>query len=292
MKFATVNINGRSAVAMVSPDSDQMWPIELLVGRPVTDMVDLIQHFQELRGSLQPKGSALSLSSAKLEAPIRQPRNILCIGKNYDEHAREFTISGFDNSANGISEAIPSVPIVFTKSPGSVIGDGECITYPRGLSNCVDYEAELGVIIGKSGRGITREQAYNHVWGYTIINDMTARDLQSQHKQWFLGKSLDTFCPMGPWIVTSDEVDPTSLEVRSLVNGELRQNGNTRDLIFDIPRLIETLSAGMTLIPGDVIATGTPAGVGIGFNPPRYLHPGDVVIIEISGIGRLTNQII
>jgi 2-keto-4-pentenoate hydratase/2-oxohepta-3-ene-1,7-dioic acid hydratase in catechol pathway len=291
MKFARVRVDGQSVIAIVSPESDQMWPLQFLIGRPIHEMVDLIQHFEGLRGLLQTNGSSLCLSGAKLEAPIREPRNILCVGKNYQEHALEFTQSGFDSSAKNMSESIPSVPVIFTKSPGSVIGDGECIRYPQGLSDCVDYEAELGVIIGKSGRAISREDAYSHVWGYTVINDMTARDLQSRHKQWFLGKSLDTFCPMGPWIVTSDEIDPANLVVRSLVNGELRQNGNTRDLIFDIPCLIETLSAGMTLEPGDVIATGTPAGVGIGFSPPKYLLPGDEVIVEISGIGRLTNRI-
>jgi 2-keto-4-pentenoate hydratase/2-oxohepta-3-ene-1,7-dioic acid hydratase in catechol pathway len=291
MKFARVRVDGRSLIAIVAPDSDQMWPVELLIGRPIHEMVDIIRNFEELRSLFQTNGSSQRLSNATLEAPIREPRNILCVGKNYHEHAREFTQSGFDSSAKTISESIPSVPIIFTKSPGSVIADGECVKYPRGVSDCVDYEVELGVVIGKSGCAISRESAYSHVWGYTVINDITARDLQSRHKQWFLGKSLDTFCPMGPWIVTSDEVDPTNLDIRSLVNGELRQNGNTRDLIFDIPCLIETLSAGMTLEPGDVIATGTPAGVGIGFTPPRYLVPGDEIIVEVSGIGRLTNRI-
>jgi 2-keto-4-pentenoate hydratase/2-oxohepta-3-ene-1,7-dioic acid hydratase in catechol pathway len=291
MKFARVRIDDKSVIAIVSPESDEIWPLEFLIGRPIQEMVDVIQHFEGLRSRFHTNGSSLRLSGVRLEAPIREPRNILCVGKNYREHAREFTQSGFDSSAKNIAESVPTAPIIFTKSPGSVIGDGESIRYPQGVSNCVDYEAELGVIIGKRGRAISRESAYDYVWGYTIVNDMTARDLQSRHKQWFLGKSLDTFCPMGPWIVTSDELDPTNVDIRSLVNGELRQNGNTRDLIFDIPCLIETLSAGMTLEPGDVIATGTPAGVGIGFNPPKYLFPGDEIVVEVSGIGRLTNRI-
>jgi 2-keto-4-pentenoate hydratase/2-oxohepta-3-ene-1,7-dioic acid hydratase in catechol pathway len=155
----------------------------------------------------------------------------------------------------------------------------------------VDYEAELAVVIGRGGRGITKAEARDHIFGYTILNDVTARDLQSRHKQWFIGKSIDTFCPMGPWLVTADEVDVANLEVKCWVNGELRQDANTRDLIFDVPTLIETISAGLTLMPGDVIATGTPAGVGIGFDPPRYLAVGDEVSIEISGLGRLSNRV-
>jgi 2-keto-4-pentenoate hydratase/2-oxohepta-3-ene-1,7-dioic acid hydratase in catechol pathway len=147
------------------------------------------------------------------------------------------------------------------------------------------------VIIGRGGRGITRERALDHVWGYTVINDVTARDLQKTHKQWFLGKSLDTFCPMGPWAVTADEVGEGPLDLECRVNGELRQRASTADLIFDIPTIIETISAGITLQPGDVIATGTPKGVGIGFDPPKFLKPGDVVEIGISQIGTLTNRV-
>jgi 2-keto-4-pentenoate hydratase/2-oxohepta-3-ene-1,7-dioic acid hydratase in catechol pathway len=154
----------------------------------------------------------------------------------------------------------------------------------------VDYEAELGVIIGKGGRGITASNALDHVWGYTIINDVTARDLQGRHSQWLIGKSQDTFCPMGPWAVTKDEVDLADTQIRCWVNGELRQNANTRDLIFDVPTIIATISAGVTLRPGDVIATGTPAGVGIGFSPPKYLVPGDVARIEVERIGVLENE--
>ncbi|MBA3897109.1 MAG: fumarylacetoacetate hydrolase family protein, partial [Sphingomonadaceae bacterium] len=162
---------------------------------------------------------------------------------------------------------------------------------PTGLSDKVDYEAELAVVIGKGGRGIAKADAYEHVFGYMIVNDVTARDLQASHKQWLIGKSLDSFCPMGPWLVTADEVDPESLGVRCWVNDELRQDANTVDLIFDIPTLIAALSAGITLYPGDIIATGTPAGVGIGFDPPRYLAPGDRVAIEIDGLGRLSNAV-
>jgi len=157
------------------------------------------------------------------------------------------------------------------------------------ITSSLDYEVELAVIIGRGGRGIRKSEAMRHVWGYTIINDVTARDWQRKHKQWFLGKSFDTFCPMGPIAVTADELDAGNLEVKCWVNGELRQNANTRDLIFDIPSLMATISAGLTLKPGDVIATGTPAGVGLGFNPPKFLRPGDKVSISISHLGTLTN---
>jgi 2-keto-4-pentenoate hydratase/2-oxohepta-3-ene-1,7-dioic acid hydratase in catechol pathway len=216
----------------------------------------------------------------------------MCVGKNYREHAREFAGSGFDSSTTSKEDAVPAAPIIFTKVPESVIANGTPIQYPAGVSDGVDYEAELAVVIGKGGRGIRRVKALEYVWGYTIVNDVTARDWQGRHKQWFLGKSFDTFCPMGPWIVTADELDIGSLGIRCWVNDELRQNANTRDLIFDVPTLIETISAGIMLFPGDVIATGTPAGVGIGFVPPKYLKPGDRVRIEIDGIGTLMNTVV
>jgi 2-keto-4-pentenoate hydratase/2-oxohepta-3-ene-1,7-dioic acid hydratase in catechol pathway len=186
---------------------------------------------------------------------------------------------------------VPKAPIVFTKVPECVIATGETVRYPHGVSAQVDYEAELAVVIGREGRGISREEALTHVFGYTIVNDVTARDLQSKHAQWLLGKSQDTFCPMGPWIVTADEIDAANLSIRCWINDELRQDSNTSLLIFDIPTLISTISAGITLYPGDVIATGTPAGVGIGFDPPRFLKPGDRMAMEIEGIGRLENSI-
>jgi 2-keto-4-pentenoate hydratase/2-oxohepta-3-ene-1,7-dioic acid hydratase in catechol pathway len=159
------------------------------------------------------------------------------------------------------------------------------------VTDQLDYEAEFAVIIGKGGRGIAKADAYAHVFGYTIANDMTARDLQKNHRQWFLGKSLDGFCPMGPWIATADEVDVANASIQCWVNGELRQDSNLGQLIFDIPTLIETISAGIALKPGDVIITGTPVGVGIGFTPPRFLQSGDVVRIEVAGIGALENEV-
>lgn len=292
MKFATLTVDGQEIVAAISPEADQYWPLAELVGRPIATMIDLIRAYDEVKGQLKPNGGARSLEGVKINAPILPLRNIMCVGKNYFAHAHEFTKSGFDSSAKDMSEAIPAAPIIFTKAPETVIGTGDDMRYPTGLSDSIDYEAELGVVIGKAGRGISKADALNHVFGYTIINDMTARDLQSKHKQWFIGKSLDTFCPMGPWLVSADEVDVTNLDLKCWVNGELRQDANTSDLIFDVPTLIETLSAGLTLQPGDVIATGTPAGVGIGFEPPKYLARGDEVAIEISGLGRLSNVLV
>jgi len=233
----------------------------------------------------------LPLSGLKLRAPIPRPRrNIFCVGKNYHEHAREFHTSGFDASAG--KDAIPEVPIIFTKPPSTVIGPGEPIPAHLDPTNSVDYENELVVVIGRGGRGISKARAFDHVYGYTIANDVTARTLQHRHKQWFIGKSIDGFCPLGPAIVTADEIpDVTKMHLVTRVNGEVRQDALVRDLIFAIPTLIETISAGVTLEPGDLIATGTPSGVGIGFKPPKYLKKGDVVSLTIDPIGELVNPV-
>jgi 2-keto-4-pentenoate hydratase/2-oxohepta-3-ene-1,7-dioic acid hydratase in catechol pathway len=237
-----------------------------------------------------PIEAPLDISKARFEAPLIPRRNLFCVGKNYHEHAHEFALSGFDSSA--AAGAVPEAPIIFSKVPETVIAPSAPIRVDPSVSQSVDYEAELAVIIGRRGRGIARAAALGLVWGYTIVNDVTARDLQGKHKQWLIGKSQDGFCPMGPWAVSADEVDLADTPIRCWVNGELRQNANTRDLIFDVPTLIETISAGITLLPGDIIATGTPAGVGIGFKPPRYLKHGDTVRIEIGGIGVLENPVI
>ena len=233
----------------------------------------------------------LPFASVKLLAPIPRPaKNILCVGKNYHEHAKEFHNSGFDASAG--KDAIPEVPIMFTKWPNSVIAQGEPIPSYLDYTNSTDYEGELTVVIGEAGRGIAKKDAFDHVYGYTIINDATARTLQNRHKQWFLGKSIDGYCPMGPCIVTADEVpDVNKLHLTTRVNGEVRQDASVSDLIFDVPTLIETLSRVMTLEPGDLIATGTCAGVGIGFNPPKFLKKGDRVAITIEPVGTLENPV-
>jgi 2-keto-4-pentenoate hydratase/2-oxohepta-3-ene-1,7-dioic acid hydratase in catechol pathway len=232
----------------------------------------------------------IAAASVKLLAPIPRPaKNILCVGKNYHDHAREFQASGVDATGK---EVVPEVPIIFTKWPNSVIGPGAPIPSANDYTDSTDYEGELAVVIGEGGRGISREDAYDHVYGYTIVNDVSARTLQNRHRQWFLGKSLDGYCPMGPWILTADEVkDVGKMHLMTKVNGELRQDALVSQLIFDIPTLIETISRVMLLEPGDVIATGTCAGVGIGFDPPKYLKRGDTVAITIEPIGTLENPV-
>ena len=231
-----------------------------------------------------------NLVDVQLLAPVPRPhRNVFCVGKNYHDHAKEFSRSGFDSSA--AKGEVPEAPIVFSKVPQSVIGPGKPIRIDEKVSTAVDYEVELGVIIGKSGRNIRSEDALEHVWAYTIINDVTARDLQGIHSQWLIGKSQDTFCPMGPWVILRDELNLSDTGVRCFVNGECRQNSNTGLLIFDVPTIIAAISNGIELMPGDIIATGTPAGVGIGFKPPKYLVTGDKLRLEIDGIGTLENPV-
>lgn len=281
MKLATIRHGGTVEAAVVDDETGRAHPLG-------TDMLSIVR----AGGVHALPPTSVALSSVEVLAPIpRPPRNIFCVGKNYHAHAREFTRSGFDSSAKDEHDAIPTAPIIFSKVPECVIAHGAPIRYPSGISEKVDYEAELALVIGKGGRGISMSAAYEHVFGYMIANDLTARDLQARHKQWLIGKSLDGFCPMGPWLVTADSVDPKNLSVRCWVNEELRQEANTAQLIFDIPTLIATLSAGITLYPGDIIATGTPAGVGIGFDPPRYLARGDRVTIEITKLGRLSNVV-
>ena len=232
----------------------------------------------------------IAAGGVKLHAPIPRPaRNILCVGKNYHDHAQEFQASGVDATGK---EVVPEVPIMFTKWPNSVIGPGETIPSASDYTNSTDYEGELAVVIGEGGRNIGGKDALDHVYGYTIVNDVSARTLQNRHRQWFLGKSLDGYCPMGPCIVTADDVtDVGKLHLVTRVNGEVRQDARVSQLIFDIPTLIETLSRVMTLEPGDLIATGTCAGVGIGYDPPRYLKKGDTVAVTIEPIGTLENPV-
>ncbi len=296
MKLGTVNSNGSTYVAIVDPDTQRHWPL-VDAGLEVpnaarTDMVAAISYLASADRSIAPHGEGLPLSSVEIMAPLpNPPRNIMCVGKNYHAHAKEFAKSGFDTSATSLADAIPDHPIIFTKPATSITGPGSDIPMVPGLDAAIDYEAELAVVIGKRGRGIRREDAMRHVFGYTVLNDVTARDLQLRHKQWFLGKGIDGFCPMGPWIVTADELDGQNLRVTCRVNGEVRQDASTATLIFDIPTLIEVISRSVELVPGDIIATGTPEGVGIGFQPPRFLRDGDVVECEISGIGVLTNTV-
>jgi len=225
----------------------------------------------------------LPLAQVQLLAPIPRPRrNVICIGKNYRAHVQE--LAGHD---------IPDKPIFFTKATTSVIGPLTAIPASMDSTASVDYEGELAVIIGQGGRGIPATDAMQHVYGYTILNDVTSRRLQRDHQQWFLGKSLDGFCPLGPAIVTADEIaDVRKLRIQTWVNTELRQDDVIESMIFDIPTQIETLSRTMTLESGDIIATGTPAGVGMGYKPMRFLQKGDIVKIEINPIGVLENPVV
>lgn len=238
---------------------------------------------EELLASCPPVAAA----DVRLLAPILPPNNVMCIGKNYLDHAKEFAGSGFDASQR---QAVPAHPIVFSKSRSSIVGPGDPVDVSADATGTSDYEGELAVVIGRGGTRIRREDAWDHVYGYTVLNDMTVRELQKRHVQFFLGKSAATYCPMGPQIVTRDEIeDVSALWVRTTVNGEERQAAPVSDLLFPIPELVEVISASVLLEPGDVIATGTPAGVGIGYDPPRYVVPGDVIAVTVDGIGTLVN---
>ena len=241
-------------------------------------------------GGWQGGEASLDLSDVELLAPIPDPRrNIFCVGKNYYAHAKEFNDSGFDSSTK---EEVPSVPVIFTKATTSVIGPNAPILSAMDPTDSVDYECELCFVISKKAHKVTKADCFDYIFGYTILNDVTARYLQQRHNQWFLGKSLDSFAPMGPSIVTIDEIgDITTSTISSTVNGELRQQAKIADLIFDIPALMETLTATMTLLPGDIIATGTPVGVGLGFKPPKFLKAGDLVSVAVDSIGTLTNPV-
>jgi 2-keto-4-pentenoate hydratase/2-oxohepta-3-ene-1,7-dioic acid hydratase in catechol pathway len=226
-------------------------------------------------------GLAYPADRVRWHAPIPRPaKDVFCLGQNYAAHAAE--------SGN----PPPSAPIYFTKPPTTVIGPGDAVPYPQGLTTRLDWEVELGVIIGRGGRDIPAGRALEYVFGYTVFNDISARDLQYRTSQWFKGKALDGSCPMGPVIVTADEIpDPQRLRLQLRVNGVTKQDSTTSDMIFSVARIIEDLSAGMTLEPGDCISTGTPQGVGDGRKPPEYLHPGDVVEAEIERIGVLRNPV-
>lgn len=300
MKFATYKNESGQFIGIVHPDGGRVLPLldayEKMGGESAlpSEMAEAISlgdlFYQEAKKTVQwvsehdLDGELYTpLESVELLAPIPRPfKNIFCVGKNYAEHAIEM----------GSKEDIPEHVMVFTKAPTTVIAHGQNILSHRGLTEQLDYEGELAVVIGKKGIGIKREEALDYVFGYTIVNDVTARDLQAKHKQFFIGKSLDTTCPMGPWIVHKSAIDnPNNLDIKTTVNGEVRQDSNTENFIFPVEEIIEVLSQGMTLEPGDIIATGTPAGVGKGFKPPRFLKAGDTVEITVGGIGTLKNRV-
>jgi 2-keto-4-pentenoate hydratase/2-oxohepta-3-ene-1,7-dioic acid hydratase in catechol pathway len=289
VKIATFIQDKERKVGVVDDDSATVAPFELSADQAREGIQTLIE-LQVAGSELPATTTPVPLDQVEIEAPLPRPRrNVFCVGKNYHDHVQEFSSSGFDSSA--AEDAVPKHPIVFSKVPETVTGTGALIEYDPAVSIAIDYEVELAVIIGKPGRGISVENALDHVWGYTIVNDVTARDLQARYNQWFLGKSQDSFCPMGPVAVTRDDIDLADTGLRTWVNRELRQDSNTSLLIFDVSVIIKAISEGVTLLPGDVIATGTPAGVGIGFKPPKYLADGDLVRCEIDGIGQLENAV-
>lgn len=287
MKLVTFRAGERTGPGLVDPDGT-VRDLRGVVGE--RDMLAVIEDWADLRHHIDRADGLPAVPGATLCAPIPRPRrNLFCVGKNYADHISEFSRSGYDRSA---SAAPPSRPIIFSKATTAVTGPYDVIDPHPGVTAELDYEAELAVIIGPGGRAIAPEAAFDHVWGYTIVNDVTARDVQRDHHQWLLGKSLDTHAPMGPWAVTADEIaDVTALDVVCRVNGELRQKAPVADLIFDVGELIRTISAGITLLPGDIIATGTPAGVGVGFSPPRFLVSGDVVEASVTGLGAQRNVV-
>jgi len=257
---------------------------------PDLDMLNLIESGEAgLARARAASDPSLRLASLTLLAPIPTPRrNIFCLGLNYAAHAAE------SQRAKGQPVKLPEVPVFFTKATTAVNGPFADIPFDAHVSEQIDWEVELAVVIGKRGKNIRRPNAMEHVFGYTVINDVSARDIQNAHGgQFFKGKSLDGACPMGPWIVTRDEVpDPHALPLRCRVNGVTKQDSTTADFIFNIPAMIEWLSRGMTLLPGDVIATGTPAGVGSARTPPEFLKPGDVVECEVEGVGTIRNKVV
>ncbi len=273
---------------------------------PHEQMLDLLEHYgqgmRELNAILDKTGgrrfsevktfteigAVHNLSDIQLAAPIPRPRkNLMCLGWNYADHAKETAL------IRGQDTKPPEYPVIFTKAPTTVNSPYGNIIIDSQVSVEIDWEAELAVIIGNGGKNISEEDAMSHVFGYSVLNDVTARDLQSRHKQFFKGKSIDGYCPMGPWIVTADEIeDPQQLKVRLRVNGITKQDGNTSMMVFPIRTIIAILSQGMTLEPGDIIATGTPSGVGFTRKPPEFLKAGDVMETEVEGIGILRNVVV
>jgi 2-keto-4-pentenoate hydratase/2-oxohepta-3-ene-1,7-dioic acid hydratase in catechol pathway len=284
LKFVRYELNGRSPQIGLVVDNDLIDlsgvapSMQAIITLSAEGMAMIAQH-----ASRSPR---IPLQDVKLLAPLLPRRNVICLGKNYADHAREM------QTAQDKPVELPKFPIVFTKATTSVSGPTDPIPFDPHVSEQIDWEVELAVIIGKQGKNIPVEQAMAYVFGYMVLNDVTARDLQRQGKQFFKGKSLDGYCPTGPWIITRDALpNPHDLDVRCLVNGVEKQASNTRNMIFDIPFTIAYLSRGMTLLPGDIIATGTPDGVGAARTPPEFLRPGDVLSSIVEGVGELRNVV-
>ncbi len=279
MKLITYRENGIEKVGALTPEGDAVAPL------PFSDMTAAIEAGQP---ALVPAGDPVSLADVEVLAPIPRPRqDVICLGMNYLAHARE--AAQYDKEA--FTKEKP-VAVYFSKRVTQAVAPEGYIESHPGLVQRLDYEAELAVVIGKTAKDVPAEKAAEHIFGYTVLNDVSARDQQTGHKQWYFGKSLDGFTPIGPCIVTADDIPfPPALDIVCRVNGEERQRARTDELITSIADTIAELSAGMTLLPGTIIATGTPAGVGMGFDPPKFLRPGDVVECEIEKIGLLRNTV-
>jgi 2-keto-4-pentenoate hydratase/2-oxohepta-3-ene-1,7-dioic acid hydratase in catechol pathway len=298
VRLCTFEQRGVAAAGVVATDDTVVSTVDLLGGATDEDEVlDLLlsgeELLTELRAAARKARGGIPLANAKLHAPIpRPPRNVFCIGWNYSEHFEEGKQARGQSGQPIAPQEIPQFPAIFTKNPATVVGPDAAVLFPAPHSEQLDWEAELAVVIGKGGRDIAEAAAMSHVFGYTCANDVSVRDVQRRHGgQWFKGKNFDTHLPMGPWIVTADALDPGDLAIRSRVNGVTKQDSRTKYMVFKIPRLIAEISAGCELWPGDMIITGTPAGVGFARTPPEFLKPGDVVEIEVEGIGRLQNSI-
>ena len=298
MRICTFEQRGNLSAGVVAADGTIVSTVDILGGASdEDDVLDLLMSGEELWAELRSAAGrargGISLESAKLHAPIpRPPRNVFCVGWNYSEHFEEGKQARGQSGPQLAPQEIPQFPSLFTKNPATVIGPDAPIIFPAPHSEQLDWEAELAVVIGKGGRDIAEAAAMSHVFGYTCANDVSVRDVQRRHGgQWFKGKNFDTHLPMGPWIVTADDLDPSDLAIRSRVNGVGKQDSRTKFMVFKIPRLIAEISAGCDLWPGDMIITGTPAGVGFARTPPEYLKVGDVVEVEIEGIGVLRNPI-
>ncbi|WP_147539434.1 fumarylacetoacetate hydrolase family protein [Anaerotruncus rubiinfantis] len=285
MKLLTYQYYTGTQVGVLSEDGKTVYPVEGY--DDMNQVIDTVS-MNELRRVAEAKMGGIPFEAVKLLAPIPHPKqDIICLGVNYMDHAAEsarFKKEKFDGER--------PYAVYFSKRVDEAVPCGGVIPSHSDIVDSLDYEAELAVIIGRDAKNVSRECAFDYVFGYTIFNDVSARTIQNRHKQWYFGKSMDGFCPMGPWIVTADEIEaPPELGIRSRVNGELRQQSSTGLLIFDVAHVIHELSQGMTLRAGTVISMGTPAGVGMGFDPPKYLKPGDVVECEIDGIGTLKNTV-
>ncbi len=298
MRLCTFEQRGTPSAGVVAADDTIVSTVDLVGGATDEDEVlDLLlsgeRFWAELRFAARDARGGIPLRAAKLHAPIpRPPRNVFCVGWNYSEHFEEGKQAREHSGPQLAPQEIPAFPSLFSKNPATVVGPDAPVWFPAPHSEQLDWEAELAVVIGKGGRDIAEADAMGHVFGYTCANDVSVRDVQRRHGgQWFKGKNFDTHLPMGPWIVTADELDPSDLAIRSRVNGVGKQDSRTKFMVFKIPRLIAEISAGCTLWPGDLIITGTPAGVGFARTPPEYLKVGDVVEVEIEGIGVLRNTI-